>query len=56
MGSITWGAEMAEVYDMTYSAMFEPSVLDPMVTCSLDWREAARHSSSRSAPGGWRCR
>jgi hypothetical protein len=32
MGSITWGPEVAGVYDKTYSAMFEPSVLDPMVS------------------------
>jgi SAM-dependent methyltransferase len=31
MGSITWGSQMAEVYDETYAAMFEPAVLDPMV-------------------------
>jgi SAM-dependent methyltransferase len=31
MGSITWGPEVAEVYDETYAAMFEPSVLDPTV-------------------------
>jgi SAM-dependent methyltransferase len=31
MGSIAWGPEVAEVYDETYSAMFEPAVLDPMV-------------------------
>jgi SAM-dependent methyltransferase len=31
MGSITWGPEVAEVYDKTYSAMFAPSVLAPMV-------------------------
>jgi len=31
MGSITWGEEVAEVYDVTTSAMFEPSVLDPTV-------------------------
>ncbi len=31
MASITWGAEVAEVYDKTYAAMFEPSVLGPMV-------------------------
>ena len=30
MGSITWGPEVAGVYDKTYSAMFAPSVLDPM--------------------------
>jgi SAM-dependent methyltransferase len=31
MSSITWGSEIAEVYDPTYSAGFEPSVLDPMI-------------------------
>jgi SAM-dependent methyltransferase len=31
MGSITWGQEIAEVYDEIYAAMFEPPVLDPMV-------------------------
>jgi SAM-dependent methyltransferase len=30
MASITWGAEVAGVYDTTYAAMFEPPVLDPM--------------------------
>lgn len=29
MDSITWGREVAEVYDATYSAMFAASVLDP---------------------------
>ena len=32
VGSIIWGQEVAEVYDKTYSAMFGPSVLDPMVS------------------------
>ena len=31
VGSITWGREVAEVYDETYSAKFEPAVLDPIV-------------------------
>ena len=31
MGSITWGEDLAEVYDATYSAMFEPPVLNPTV-------------------------
>ena len=31
MGSIIWDREVAEVYDQTYRAKFEPSVLDPMV-------------------------
>jgi hypothetical protein len=29
--SITWGPEIAEVYDKTYAARFEPSVLGPIV-------------------------
>lgn len=32
MVSITWGAELAEIYDKTYAAMFAPSVLDPMTS------------------------
>lgn len=31
MGSITWGPEVAEVYDKTYRAGFEPAVLGPAV-------------------------
>jgi SAM-dependent methyltransferase len=31
MASITWGPQMAEVYDRTYAAGFEPSVLGPLV-------------------------
>jgi hypothetical protein len=31
MGSITWGPDVAEVYDTTYAAGFAPSVLDPVV-------------------------
>jgi hypothetical protein len=31
MGSITWGPEIAEVYDTAYAAKFEPSVLGPIV-------------------------
>jgi len=29
VASITWDREIAEVYDATYAAMFEPSVLEP---------------------------
>jgi SAM-dependent methyltransferase len=32
MPSITWGPELADVYDKTYSDLFEPSVLDPMTS------------------------
>jgi hypothetical protein len=31
VGSITWGREIAEVYDETHPAGFKPSVLGPMV-------------------------
>jgi SAM-dependent methyltransferase len=31
VGSITWGKDVAEVYDVTSATMFEPSVLNPMV-------------------------
>jgi SAM-dependent methyltransferase len=31
MGSIVWGEEIAEVYDVTWAALAEPSVVDPMV-------------------------
>jgi SAM-dependent methyltransferase len=30
MASITWGPEIAEVYDKTYAAQFEPAVVGPM--------------------------
>jgi hypothetical protein len=30
MSSIRWDAEIADVYDETYAAMFEPSELDLM--------------------------
>jgi len=30
MASITWGPEIAEVYDKTYVAQFEPAVVGPM--------------------------
>jgi hypothetical protein len=31
MSSVTWDRAWAEVYDRIYAAMFEPSVLGPMV-------------------------
>jgi SAM-dependent methyltransferase len=31
VGSISWGREIAEVYDQIYAAMHEPSALDPML-------------------------
>jgi SAM-dependent methyltransferase len=36
VGSITWGREIAEIYDRTYAAQFEPHVLDPMVSVLSD--------------------
>jgi len=34
--SQTWGPEIAEVYDRTYAAMFQPSVLEPMTALLSD--------------------
>jgi len=31
VAAITWGKELAEAYDFTYAALFEPGVLDPAV-------------------------
>jgi SAM-dependent methyltransferase len=31
MSAITWGPEVAGVYDTSYSAMFEPAVLEPVL-------------------------
>ncbi len=31
MAAITWGREIAEVYDVTAAAMFDPTVVDPAV-------------------------
>ena len=56
MGSITWGPEIAEVYDKTCAAKFEPPVLGPSSTCSPDWPGAGPRSSSPSGQGGWRFR
>jgi len=42
MGSITWGQDVAEVYDATYSSMFEPTVLDPTVECLADLAQGGR--------------
>ena len=36
VGSITWGREIAEVYDETYAAKFEPPVLGPIVDVLAD--------------------
>jgi hypothetical protein len=31
VASIRWGKDVAEVYDVTSAAMFDPAVLDPAV-------------------------
>ena len=31
MASITWGPDIAEIYDATYAALFDPSVVAPIV-------------------------
>lgn len=36
VASITWGQDVAEVYDATSEAMFEPAVLDPAVDRLVD--------------------
>lgn len=36
MASVEWGKEVAEVYDATSAAMFDPAVLDPAVTLLAD--------------------
>lgn len=42
MGSITWGPELAEVYDATYAAQFESSVVRPMVDLLSDLAKGGR--------------
>ena len=32
MASVTWDAKLAEIYDETYAAMFEPSALGPVTS------------------------
>jgi SAM-dependent methyltransferase len=36
MASITWDRELAQVYDDTYAAMFEPSALNPVIDLLAD--------------------
>lgn len=36
MGSITWGKDVADAYDATSAAMYEPTVLDPAVQLLAD--------------------
>ena len=52
MSSVRWDAEIAEVYDETYAAMFEPTVLRPMADVLANSQAAAPPWSSRWAAGG----
>ena len=42
MPSITWGREIAEVYDRTSAAMFEPDMVDPVVDTLVDLARGGR--------------
>jgi SAM-dependent methyltransferase len=42
MGSITWGREIAAVYDIAYAGTYEPQVLDPMVDVLSDLAQDGR--------------
>ena len=42
MGSITWGREIAEVYDKAYAAELEPSALEPMLSLLSDLARGGR--------------
>jgi SAM-dependent methyltransferase len=42
MGSITWGRDIAAVYDVAYAGKYEPQVLDPMVDLLSDLAEGGR--------------
>lgn len=56
MDSITWGPEIAEVYDETYAARFEPSVLGPIADLLAELARADPRWSSRLVPGECRSR
>lgn len=42
MAAITWGREIAEVYDHVHAAKFEPSVLGPMVSALSELSRGGR--------------
>ncbi len=55
MASITWDAELAEVYDQTYAAMATPAVLGPMimnVTAQDEQLAVFANAAAHLAPGG----
>ena len=39
VGSIIWEADLAAVYDETYSAEFEPAVLEPVIDRLAEWSQ-----------------
>jgi SAM-dependent methyltransferase len=42
MGTVLWGPEVAEAYDATSAAMFDPAVLDPAVDALIDLADEGR--------------
>lgn len=42
MPSITWGRDIAEVYDTVYAAKFDPEVLDPVVDTLVELARGGR--------------
>jgi SAM-dependent methyltransferase len=42
VASITWGPEIADIYDTIYASKFDPSVLDPMVDLLAELADGSR--------------
>jgi SAM-dependent methyltransferase len=42
VGAVTWGRDLAEVYDVVYAASYQPSVLDPQVGVLADLAQGGR--------------
>src|SRR5580700_7922297 len=42
MASITWGQDLAEVYDATYASEAAPAILDPMVDVLVELAHGGR--------------
>jgi SAM-dependent methyltransferase len=36
MASVTWGKDVAEIYDAASASMFDPAVLEPAIDCLAD--------------------
>ncbi len=56
MDSIIWGQEIAEVYDKTYVATFEPTVLGPIVDLLAELARGGPALEFAAGTGRWRCR